>query len=291
MLRTRLWVGTILILLTIGVLAGDRYWPSISPFLFALVISIAVGACHELLMLVDEQSRPRSWVCYPALLLLLTVNWVRVLWPSEDVWMWLASTVAIILLLAFAVEMVSFQVPGQAVMRIAQTLLAVVYLGLLPSFLVQLRQPGTAMNEEAFWQCTAALGLAIFVPKCCDIGAYFTGRLLGRHKMSPILSPGKTWEGAAGGVVAAVLAAIAISLFVPKLMANWVMAIELGLALAIAGIVGDLAESLIKRDRARKDSSSAVPGFGGILDVVDSILFAAPVAYWWLGNSQVSAAI
>jgi phosphatidate cytidylyltransferase len=282
-------MGAILILLTIGALVGDQHWPSIAPFLFVLVICLAVGACRELLNLLDEQCRPRNGLCYLGVVIVLTVNWARVFWPGENIWTWLVSALATTLLLAFAVEMLSFETPGQAIMRIAQTVLVVLYLGLLPCFLVQLRRPGALPSEEEAWYSTAALALAIFVPKCCDIGAYFTGRLMGRHKLSPILSPGKTWEGVAGGLVAAALAAIGIRLLVPRMTSDWMTAAALGVCLAIAGIFGDLAESLIKRDRARKDASSMLPGFGGILDVIDSILFAAPVAYWWLGNLQIVA--
>jgi phosphatidate cytidylyltransferase len=128
-----------------------------------------------------------------------------------------------------------------------------------------------------------ALALAAFVPKCCDIGAYSMGRLFGRHKMTPILSPKKTWEGAAGGLAAAVLVTMAMDRFGPALLhRNPALEIAFGLTVGLAGMLGDLAESLLKRDCARKDASSAVPGFGGVLDVVDAVIFAAPVAYTWL---------
>jgi phosphatidate cytidylyltransferase len=125
-----------------------------------------------------------------------------------------------------------------------------------------------------------ALALAIFVPKSCDIGAYFTGRAIGRHKMTPTLSPKKTWEGAAGGLVTAVLAALGINAINPLL--TWPSAIGFGIVVGITGMVGDLMESLIKRDCEKKDASDLVPGFGGVLDVVDAILFAAPVSYAWI---------
>jgi phosphatidate cytidylyltransferase len=124
--------------------------------------------------------------------------------------------------------------------------------------------------------------LAIFVPKGCDIGAYFTGRLLGRHHMTPLLSPKKTWEGAAGGMVASVAIAIGINRLGPVLPLGLAGEIGFGATVGAAGMLGDLAESLIKRDCQKKDASQAVPGFGGMLDVVDSVVFAAPVAYWWL---------
>jgi phosphatidate cytidylyltransferase len=148
--------------------------------------------------------------------------------------------------------------------------------------LVQLRRPGD--ENVDFTRSTAAVALTIFVPKVCDIGAYFTGRLLGRHRMSPVLSPKKTWEGAAGGIIAGASVAIGIDQLWVPVTSYWWSAGCLGLALAVAGILGDLAESLIKRDAMRKDASQIMPGFGGVLDVIDSILFAAPVAYWWVGG-------
>jgi phosphatidate cytidylyltransferase len=127
-----------------------------------------------------------------------------------------------------------------------------------------------------------ALALTIFVPKFCDVGAYFTGRFLGRHRMSSVLSPKKTWEGFAGGLAVAVLTALLINGYFPILRGGAAAAVGFGLTVGLAGILGDLAESLIKRDCRRKDASQVVPGFGGVLDVIDAILFAAPVAYCWL---------
>jgi phosphatidate cytidylyltransferase len=127
-----------------------------------------------------------------------------------------------------------------------------------------------------------ALALAIFVPKCCDIGAYFAGRFLGRHPMTPVLSPKKTWEGAVGGLLAAVGAAVAIDRFDPVVAGGWPGEIGFGLTVGVAGMLGDLAESLVKRDCRSKDASQSVPGFGGLLDVIDSVIFAAPVAWLWM---------
>src|SRR5262249_31722091 len=128
--------------------------------------------------------------------------------------------------------------------------------------------------------------LAIFVPKVCDIGAYFTGRFLGRHKMAPVLSPKKTWEGAAGGLAAAIAISIALDRItdVSPLHGNLALEGGFGLSMGIMSMLGDLAESMIKRDCGQKDASQAVPGFGGILDVVDSVIFPAPLAYVWLAN-------
>jgi phosphatidate cytidylyltransferase len=186
----------------------------------------------------------------------------------------------ILTLAAFLVEMAIFHEPGNSVARIALTLWVATYLGLLPSFLAQLRW----LKGDDPRYGTMALALAIFVPKVCDIGAYFTGRLLGRHSMTPVLSPKKTWEGAVGGLAAAAGTTIALDRLAPV---HWLhedvpLAVAFGITVGISAMLGDLAESLIKRDCGRKDASQVVPGFGGILDVVDSVIFAAPVVYLWL---------
>lgn len=291
MLQTRLWMGTILVALAIGALVLDQWLaPPWYPFLFVLVLLLTLLGCHELLQLLGNGRRPAPWLCYSAVTCLVSANWlplvlagpsVRLTWSPEP-WKWICAVFAAVVVSAFLIEMATFHAPGESVVRIALAVWIAAYLGLLPSFLVQLRWPRGFDESSSEMSSTAALLLAIFVPKCGDIGAYFTGRLLGRHRMAPTLSPKKTWEGAGGGLAASVLAAIGINRLGPVVRSGWASAAALGAALGIAGILGDLAESLIKRDCRQKDASQVVPGFGGVLDVVDSILFAAPVAYWWI---------
>jgi phosphatidate cytidylyltransferase len=287
MLRTRLWMGTLLIVLIVAVLLADPApW---YPFLLLLLLVFSLAGCFELLHLLAPARKLPAWLCYTAVAALVASNWVAHIpgldWPpSPDPWFWVLSVFAGAVLAAFLAEMAVFQEPGESVVRIALTVWLAAYLGVLPSFFAQLRWlGGPGSPGKAEWG-TAALALAVFVPKCCDIGAYFTGRLLGRHRMTPVLSPKKTWEGAAGGLAAAALAAVGIDRLGPAevLNADPVREVLFGLSLGVAGMLGDLAESLIKRDCRQKDASHVVPGFGGILDVVDAILFAAPVAYWWL---------
>ena len=144
---------------------------------------------------------------------------------------------------------------------------SILYLGLLSSFCVAIRTEFGLLRMLMF----------VFVVKSADIGAYAFGTLFGRHKFSPKISPGKTWEGMAGAVVAAILVAIGFA-FIFGIMA-WLPAIIFGLCFAFIGQMGDLAESMIKRDAEQKDSAKKVPGFGGVLDIVDSPLVAAPLAY------------
>ena len=117
--------------------------------------------------------------------------------------------------------------------------------------------------------------------KSTDIGAYFGGRALGRHKMIPWLSPGTTWEGLFFGVLTAGGVAAAMGHSLPghgMAMAPW-QGFVFGAIIGAIGQVGDLLESLMKRDAEVKDSGRLIPGFGGVLDVIDSPLFAAPFAY------------
>jgi phosphatidate cytidylyltransferase len=285
MLRTRLWMGTVLALLAAGSLMVDEWLaPGYFPFLFLLIAGLGLAACSELLSLLEPARRPPAWLCGAGVLGLVSANWlahvfVTSAW-SVGPWEWVLGTYVVLGLCAFLVEMAAFREPGGSVVRIALTLWLAAYLGLLPSFLAQLRW--LKASEPSYG--TIALALAIFVPKFCDIGAYFTGRFLGRHPMTPVLSPKKTWEGAAGGLAAATATTIVLDRMPPV---HWLredlgLEIAFGVSVGIAAMLGDLAESLIKRDCGRKDASQVVPGFGGILDVVDSVLFAAPVVYVWL---------
>jgi phosphatidate cytidylyltransferase len=248
-----------------------------SPFLFVLLVLLAGIACFELLHLLPESRRPRPWLCFASVGVTLAVNWVALVavlpvFGDHDPWHGITLVLAALTLAAFLVEMANFREPGEAVTRIALTIWIVAYLGLLPSFLAQLR-----------WHVGAlGLALAIFVPKSCDIGAYFTGRFLGKHPMAPVLSPKKTWEGAVGGIATAVLVTIGINRMGTPLLRSISAETGFGLTVGMAGMLGDLAESLIKRDCRHKDASQVVPGFGGVLDVVDAIIFAAPVSYCWL---------
>jgi phosphatidate cytidylyltransferase len=174
-----------------------------------------------------------------------------------------------------------------AIGAIAATLLIIVYLGLLPQYLLRLRYAHAAAGP---WLLLYFLG----VVKFCDIGAYFTGRAIGRHKLIEWLSPKKTIEGLAGGVAASVLLAVLVPALVRRfapaapiaeVLPDVARAVVFGVAMALVGQAGDLLESLFKRDARRKDSADMIPAFGGVLDILDSPLLAAPVACWILLQS------
>ena len=156
------------------------------------------------------------------------------------------------------------------------TMLSFVYLGLMLGFIVAIRR------EHSAW----VLLWVLATTKACDIGAYFTGRAIGRRKLILWLSPGKTWEGLAGGLVAAGLVGGAGAWMTGSLVESMpvrpVVGVFAGVAFGLVGQAGDLVASLFKRDAGIKDSSQVLPGFGGVLDVLDSPLLVLPLAYWVL---------
>ncbi|MBQ9813379.1 MAG: phosphatidate cytidylyltransferase [Thermoguttaceae bacterium] len=178
-------------------------------------------------------------------------------------------------LIAFIGEMMRFKQPGGNMINLTGAVFAIVYIGLLGSFMVMLRIAYGIMSVVSM----------IVVTKLCDVGAYTVGRLIGRHKMAPSLSPGKTIEGGFGGMLFAVFGAwFSCAVLLPAAtgrpsQTTWLGIVIYGIAVGLAGAIGDLAESLIKRDVMRKDSGANVPGFGGFLDIFDSLLIAAPVAF------------
>jgi phosphatidate cytidylyltransferase len=124
----------------------------------------------------------------------------------------------------------------------------------------------------------------ILVTKFSDTGAYIVGSLIGRHKMVPRISPAKTWEGFGGAILFSTAASVVFAhFFSPKMVGmNFLHAVILGILLGIAAVIGDLIESLFKREADVKDSGRLVPGIGGILDLLDSLLFNAPIMYLYL---------
>jgi phosphatidate cytidylyltransferase len=124
----------------------------------------------------------------------------------------------------------------------------------------------------------------VLITKFSDAGAYAVGSLIGKHKMIPRISPGKTWEGFGGAIVVSGIASVVFVHFAGSRMPsmNWVHAVILGIVLSATAVIGDLIESIFKREAGVKDSGRIFPGIGGILDLLDSLLFNAPIMYLYL---------
>jgi len=181
-----------------------------------------------------------------------------------------------VLVLVIFVDQLLARPIDDAFRRISCTVMAAAYLGVGGAMILQLR---LAFGVPGF-----AMFLAVV--KFTDIGAYFTGKAIGRHKLIPAVSPGKSWEGLVVGVVAAVIVSLAATALLRKFYPAcplsalaWWHAGLFGAVMAVVGQLGDLGESLLKRSAKVKDSGHTVPEFGGVLDILDSLLLAAPAAY------------
>ena len=157
---------------------------------------------------------------------------------------------------------------GHVARDVAVTCLIALWVPFLASFL-----PLLLARPDGRWYVMAAIALTV----SNDIGAYAVGSRFGRHKLAPDVSPAKTWEGFAGGLVTVVVLAVVVTARLPGF--DVAVAVAFGLGAAVAGTLGDLAESLVKRDLGVKDLGRIMPGHGGIMDRVDAIIFALPVTH------------
>ncbi|MBL7196480.1 MAG: phosphatidate cytidylyltransferase [Candidatus Omnitrophica bacterium] len=163
---------------------------------------------------------------------------------------------------------------SQAVFSISITIFGIIYISWFFSFIIKIRLLPHGI---------ALLGALIFITKASDIGAYLIGSRFGKHAFISRISPKKSIEGILGGLLFGILAAITSSSFLPNINTfSYIHLIFIGFSLGIVGQLGDLSESLIKRDCLVKDSSGVFPGIGGVLDVLDSLLFTSPVFYFYM---------
>ncbi|MDD5496691.1 MAG: phosphatidate cytidylyltransferase [Candidatus Omnitrophica bacterium] len=160
---------------------------------------------------------------------------------------------------------------SDALTSIAVTMFGLLYISWFLSFFIKIKLLADGSRLVAF---------LILVTKGGDIGAYFAGNSLGKHNLIPRISPNKTIEGTIGGLIFSLLIALLSKSYLPKFSLNQL--VLLGVLLGILAQVGDLAESLLKRACGAKDSGANISGFGGMLDVVDSLLFTTPIFYFYL---------
>lgn len=252
----------------------------------ALVLSVLIGG-ELMAMLAKPTPGAIAWVAYGGIVLChLAISLPAIIGPGMRFSMWELQALMLFLTLAaaFGHEMWNYSAERPAITRIALTMLTVLYAGWLMSFLAATRL------ELSNAKGAMAIFSILFVIKMSDAGAYFAGKNLGRRKLAPVLSPGKTVEGLIGGMLAAIFAAFLIlTLVAPRLLGTspppWWAVFGYGVSLLTSGVLGDLAESLIKRNMDCKDSSGWLPGLGGIMDTADSVVLSAPVAYvWWMSG-------
>jgi phosphatidate cytidylyltransferase len=232
-------------------------------WLFALVAVAGVLALHEFWVM-TRALRPLAAAGYLGTLLAL----LGARLGGLD---WMVGGFLATLALAYLLKGIA-ETRTTTTMSVGATVLGVAWIGLGLGFLLELRSI-PAHGVLALY----TLLLAVWAN---DTFAYFVGRTLGRHKMAPAVSPGKTWEGFAGGALASVAVAF-FALYDQGFLEIW-QSLVLGLVIAVAGPVGDLFESSLKRDMQVKDSGRVLGGHGGVLDRIDALLFAAVAAYFVL---------
>jgi phosphatidate cytidylyltransferase len=277
-LRFDWWLGLDSILGRPGLLLG------------LLAIMVAAAASDELAaMFANAASSVNRGLLMMATVAMVTVTVAPALWrdyPADCIlgrFGFAISGLVVGVVIVFLGEMFGYaadqMAKGQTIDRLGRSVFVLVYLSTLFAFLIAHRYLGG--NGYGLITIVAM----ITTVKMSDAAAYFAGKSFGTVKLAPALSPGKTVQGAVGGLIGGCAgAALIVCLISPFLLGvdlgkPWWWVFVYGVLVTLAGMFGDLAESLLKRDSDTKDSSSWLPGLGGILDVVDSLIFAAPVSF------------
>ncbi len=249
-------------------------------YLLFILTLILVGQL-EYRKLLESRNIPSEKITGIALSLLLALSSC-----FGYIYFTLFFTFSVVLVLILELRKVS---EGSAIPRAGATLFGIVYLGWLLSHAILLRNIDDMESVRMFAFNNQRLEDAgffyIFLTVACtflnDTGAYFTGLRLGKHKLAPNISPGKTIEGTIGGIAACILTGLIVNYgFGSPMSSDWTVLFSL--IIAIAAIFGDLAESAIKRGAGLKDSGAIVPGHGGVLDRFDSLIFVFPVSYYFI---------
>ncbi len=250
-----------------------------------VVLVLTVAATHELVHLARRRGHHpfgRTAQVFAAVLVVgpyVSLNLSPITGGYDESWGLLMMAIALGCLFLFQAVL---HKTANAMENLAITIFIIFYTGGLASFMTKLRM------EIGGSAGVVALMFSAFLVKMTDTGAYFVGRAIGRRRLIPWLSPMKTWEGLIGGMVVTVLCALGVGLWLDSsgLLRLRNPAVPLPAALLLLGLLlglfsaaGDLCASLLKRDAAVKDSGQTLPGLGGVLDVVDSPLLAAPVAW------------
>lgn len=229
-----------------------------------LVVILSVYELHN--MMIHEGYHPLIWMSFVLSFLFL----LAAMFPQQRLLL-LEVGLSAALLITLPLLFIRKKLDG-AMVDWSLTLAIPIYLGWPMSVFLLLRGFQGGITPGFWWVLTVFLGVWGF-----DTGAFFSGHFFGKHKLAPAISPAKTWEGVSGGLLFSIVAALLCTTW--TLGVPWYLAILLGILIGIAATLGDLAESLIKRQTHVKDSGQFMPGHGGILDRIDSLLFAVVVVF------------
>lgn len=274
-MKTRLLTAAIALPIIIASIILPMWWPA-AVWLFVAIAAFALAAgLFEFYSLTKKlELKAEAGIAYLGAAALFTGFVFDAPTKAPDL---IIATLALFMIVVLISQAFRFQKDFSKMLTgVGVTVFGVLYVAFLGGFLVAMRlgfenRPNLSSH---------LLGYFFLVIFASDIGAYFAGRALGKHKLVPAISPGKTVEGLVGGILAAAgAAALASYLFFPELPYHF--SIPLAIVLAIVGVLGDLAESAIKRGAGAKDAASILPGHGGFLDRLDSLLFGAPILYYF----------
>jgi phosphatidate cytidylyltransferase len=245
-------------------------WYAEPYYFIGLIVIAALPAVREFALIAEKSGcHVELWIAWPGSLLVLADFFAGQ--PEYTV-----GLLALVLALALMVYLARRAPLDAALTSTSVTLASVVYTAVFMGYLISLR----LIEGEIASLSAKLLSLFFFVIWAGDGAALYVGRSLGRHKLAPVVSPQKTIEGAIGGLGGNVLAAVVSKYwFFPELKLSHAMA--LGLIMGVVGQIGDLCESMFKRGANIKDSASIIPGHGGMLDRLDSLLFNAPILYYY----------
>ena len=246
----------------------------------ALVTLLAALTLHEFYGLTEKMGhRPFRWmgIIFSALIT-AAPYYTAVCFDESAVTESLATGLLVLAMLLCCIRVLHERDTGSRMETIGTTVLGLLYVPFMLQFLVRI-----LMRESDSGDNLALCIWVVAISKFCDVGALLTGLVLGRHKMAPVISPKKTWEGAVGGVLVSTGVGAAIAFFaadrLPEDLTPLVAA-AIALPLAVITIVSDLMESALKRRADLKDTGKLIPGIGGAFDLTDSLLLTAPVAYF-----------
>lgn len=250
-------------------------WSQNPYFFVALAAVAAMLALGEFYVLASKVGGTPQLVIGHAAALVILASFV-IARPSVAV----AAMIALAII-SLAAALISSGEMRNSFASVSTTVFGVVYVALLPACLIGVRMlPDEVSRLTAPHLASKLLTMFFALVMMTDTGAYYVGRSIGRHKLAPRISPGKTIEGAIGGFLAAVVTGALCKLtFFSEIPLTH--AIALGAGIGLIGQIGDLAESMLKRGAGVKDSGNLLPGHGGMLDRIDSILFCAPLLYYY----------
>jgi phosphatidate cytidylyltransferase len=257
-----------------------------APLAILLSIASALGAWEYARLASAAGARPMGkWTIVLAALVPLAVHALRLGYPVPG-----PALLAMLVPILLSVALWTRGSDGRPIESVATTLFGVLYTGGMLAFVYALRYHRFAIEPLAGSMLVA---LPVVLTWLNDSGAYFFGKKFGVRKLMPSVSPGKTWAGAWGALGTTIVFTYLLSAFVLKPVAGLALtipgAVVFGAVMSVAAQVGDLVESMLKREAGMKDSSSLIPGHGGVLDRTDSLLFTVPIAYVLLEQLLVVA--